>query len=158
LFIKNTDKYLPNSYFLANHMYTKSFMCNFSLSYFNPTKQFSHKLSFFCYNFVVWVRCCVVSKLSSCNIIWFYVLVLLIGSYWNTGFNQLKVQLKIWALTLWIMNIILRSLNFIILLVGILPLYTINLDVVNLFANLFILFLTMLNLYLYSIYSINLYK
>jgi len=48
------------------------------------------------------------------------------------------------------------DLDFIILFVCILPLYAINLSDVNLFANSFFMFLTMLILLLYVIYYINL--
>jgi hypothetical protein len=45
--------------------------------------------------------------------------------------------------------------NFIILFVGILPFYAINLDAVSLFADSSFLFLAMLNLYLIMMYSID---
>jgi len=63
----------------------------------------------------------------------------------------------IWASTLQIRNHeYFDDLEFIILFVGILSLYAINLYVVSLFAYSPFTFLTMLNMLLYLMYSINL--
>jgi hypothetical protein len=48
-----------------------------------------------------------------------------------------------------------NDFNFIILFVGILSLNAINLDAVSLFTNSSFLFLAVLNLYLYLIYSVD---
>jgi hypothetical protein len=80
------------------------------------------------------------------NVVWFFVLLQCsFSSYW-----------MIWVSTLHIRNHGHSGyFDFIILFVGILPLYAINLDVVSLFAGSSFLFLAMLNFYLYMMYSIN---
>jgi len=56
--------------------------------------------------------------------------------YWKIGINQLQIQPVIWASTLKIRkHVNFGDLGFIILFVGILPFYAINLGVVSLFAD-----------------------
>jgi len=66
------------------------------------------------------------------------------SSYWKININQLQIQSMIWASTLQIRKHgYFSDLDFIILFVGIFPLYAINLGAVSLFADSSFTFLTM---------------
>ena len=69
--------------------------------------------------------------------VWFRVLSrCLFSSYWKIYISQLQIQPMIWTSTLQIRKHgCFRDLSFIILFVGILPLYAINLGAVSLFAD-----------------------
>jgi hypothetical protein len=77
--------------------------------------------------------------------VWFCVLSrCLFSSYWKINISQLQIQPMIWASTLQIQkHEYFGDLGFIILFVGILPSYAINLGVVSLFADSSFTFLTM---------------
>ena len=77
--------------------------------------------------------------------VWFRVLSrCLFNSYWMIDINQLQIQSMIWVSTLQIRKYgYFGGLYLIILFVGILPLYAINLGVVSLFTNSSFTFLAM---------------
>jgi len=67
------------------------------------------------------------------------------SSYWKIYISQLQIQSMIWVSTLQIRKHgYFGDLDFIILFVGILPLYAINLSVVILFADSSFMFFTMI--------------
>jgi len=85
--------------------------------------------------------------------VWFRVLPRCsFSSYWKIDFSQLQIQSMIWASTLYIRKHgYFSGLDFIILFVGILPFYAINLDVVSLLADSPFTYLTM---FVYDVQSI----
>jgi hypothetical protein len=126
---------------------------------FYLNKLFSHRLSvlaiFLCCDFDVWVRCCVVRRLCTTLLIFRLVKVFLqfILKYY---LQPIADSIMIWASTLQTRKLGHHGdFNLIILFVGILSLYSINLDAVNLFADSSLLFLAILNLYLHMMYSVN---
>ena len=96
----------------------------------------------FC-DFIV-LNCGVVLLVVLCGV-WFRVLSWCsFSSYWNIDISQLQIQSMIWASTLQMRkHEYFGDLVFIILFVGILTLYAINLGVVSLFADSSFMFLTM---------------
>jgi len=79
------------------------------------------------------------------------------GSYWKLTFRQSQLQLMIWASTLHIQKHgYSGDLDFIILFVGIFPLYAINLGYVSLFTDSPFTFLAILIMLLSQVYFINL--
>jgi hypothetical protein len=80
--------------------------------------------------------CGVVLLVVLCSV-WFFVLSQYsFSSYWKIDISQLQVQSMIWASTLQIRkHEYFGDLNFIILFVGILPMYAINLCALSLFPN-----------------------
>ena len=89
-------------------------------------------------------KCGVVLFVVLCDI-WFRVLSWCsFISYWKIYISQLKIQQMIWASTLQIRkHEYFGDLGFIILFVGILPMYAINLGVVSLLADFPFTFLAM---------------
>jgi len=98
---------------------------------------FTH-IKFFLFFWVVILssKCGVVLFVVLCGV-WFCVLSWCsFISYWNIYISQLQIQPMIWASTLQIRKHgYFGDLGFIILFVGILPMYAINLGVVSLFAD-----------------------
>jgi len=89
-------------------------------------------------------KCGVVLFVVLCDV-WFRVFSrCLFNSYWKIDINQLQSRSMIWASTLQIWKHgYFGGLDFIILFVGILPLYVINLGVVSLFTDSSFTFLAM---------------
>jgi len=100
-------------------------------------------------------NCGVVLLTILCGV-WFRLLLWCsFSSCWKIDISQLQVQSVIWASTLQIRkHENFGDLDFILLFVGILSLYAINLDVVSLFADSSFTFLAMFVSYV--MYSINL--
>jgi len=89
-------------------------------------------------------KCGVVLFVVLCGV-WFRVLSwCLFNSYWKIDINRLQIQSMIWASMLHIRKHgYFSGLDFIILFVGTLPLYAINLSVVSLFIDSSFTFLAM---------------
>jgi len=103
------------------------------------------------------VRRCVVRRLVRRCLISRRVAVF-VCSYWKIALvNQLHIQSMIWTSTLQIWKHgYSGDFDLIILFIGILSLYAINLDVVSLFAVSSFTFLAILMILLYLMYSIDL--
>jgi len=88
-------------------------------------------------------KCGVVLFVVLCGV-WFRVLSrCLFSSYWKIYTSQLQIQPMIWTSMLQIRRHgYFGDLGFIILFIGILPLYAINLSVMNLFADSRFVFVT----------------
>jgi len=94
-----------------------------------------------------------------CGIVWFHVLLRcsFVPIERSTSVNQLQIQSMIWTSTLQIRkHEYSGDLDLIILFVGILPLYAINLDALSMFAVSSFMFLAILMMLLYLMYSIDL--
>jgi len=110
---------------------------SFSLFSFNLNKWFSHISSFFFLFFVISSsKCSVVLFVILCGV-WFRVLSRCsFISYWKIYISQLQIQPMIWASTSYIRKHgYFGDLGFIILFVGILLMYAINIGVVSLFTD-----------------------
>jgi hypothetical protein len=103
-------------------------------------------------------ECGVVLFVVLCGAIWFSVLLRCsFDSFLKIGFSQLHLQSMIWASTLQIQKHGYSDhFSFVILfVVDILPLYAINLNDVSLFADSPFMFLAILNMWFYLMYSID---
>jgi len=104
-------------------------------------------------------ECEVVLFVVLCGVVWFCVLLWcsFVPIKRSASINQLQIQSMIWTSTLQIRKHgYSGDLDLIILFVGILPLYAINLDVVSLFAVSSFTFLAILMMLLYLMYFIDL--
>jgi len=104
-------------------------------------------------------KCDVVLFVVLCDVVWFRVLLRcsFVPIERSTSVNQLQIQSMIWTSTLQIRKHgYSGDLDLIILFVGILPLYAINLDVVSMFTVSSFTFLAILMMLLYLMYSIDL--
>jgi len=104
-------------------------------------------------------ECDVVLFVVLCGVVWFCILLqcLFVHIERSTSVNQLHIQSMIWTSTLQIRKHGYSSdLDLIILFVGILTLYAINLDAVSLFTVSSFTFLAILMMLLYLMYSIDL--
>ena len=104
-------------------------------------------------------ECNVVLFVVLCGVVWFRVVLrcLFVSIERSASVNQLQIQSMIWTSTLQIRKHgYSGDFDLIILFVGILSLYAINLDVVSLFAVSSFTFLVILMMLLYLMYSINL--
>jgi len=104
-------------------------------------------------------ECDVVLFVVLCGIVWFHVLLWcsFVPIERSTSVNQLQIQSMIWTSTLHIQKHgYSGDLDLIILFVGIMLLYVINLDVVSIFAVSSFTFLAILIMLLYLMYYIDL--